>query len=201
MKMARGETPASFYSVFDTAMGPCGLAWNADGLTRFQLPERDLAATEKRLMERTGAARAETLPDWIEATIEAVRRYAQGEAADFASVPLDMSRLSDFHRRIYKALSAVPWGQTTTYGDLARTIGEPGASRAIGHAMSRNPFPLIVPCHRVLAKGNRIGGFSAHGGAVTKTKMLALEGLKADADTPLLPGLLSEPQQQKSRRA
>ena len=107
---------------------------------------------------------------------------------DFADVALDLGSVGDFQRRIYDATRALVWGQTATYGDLARQAGSPGAARAVGQAMGHNPVPIIVPCHRVLAAGRRIGGFSAYGGALTKERLLAMEGIHLGG-TPLLPGL------------
>jgi methylated-DNA-[protein]-cysteine S-methyltransferase len=120
----------------------------------------------------------------------AVERYAAGKRIDFSMLALDLQGVGDFHRQIYEAARRVGWGETVTYGELARRVGSPGAARAVGQAMGRNPIPLIIPCHRVLASGHKIGGFSAFGGAVTKTRLLALEGVHLDQGTPLLPGLL-----------
>jgi methylated-DNA-[protein]-cysteine S-methyltransferase len=113
-----------------------------------------------------------------------------GERIDFSAIMLDLAGVGPFHRGIYEALRRVGWGETTTYGALARQIGDPGASRAVGQAMGRNPIPVIIPCHRVLASGGKPGGFSAFGGAVTKQRLLALEGVHLDGGWPLLPGLL-----------
>jgi methylated-DNA-[protein]-cysteine S-methyltransferase len=95
----------------------------------------------------------------------------------FAEVALDLSGVPDFHRRAYEQLLTVGWGQTVTYGDLARQLGDVGLSRAVGQAMGANPTPLVIPCHRVLASDGKPGGFSAPGGAASKVKMLALEGV------------------------
>jgi methylated-DNA-[protein]-cysteine S-methyltransferase len=120
----------------------------------------------------------------------AVERYLAGKSVDFSKVDLDLAGVGDFHRQIYAATRRVGWGETVTYGELARRVGSPGAARAVGQAMGRNPIPIIVPCHRVLASGRKIGGFSAFGGAVTKARLLELEGVHLDDGTPLLPGLL-----------
>ncbi len=113
-----------------------------------------------------------------------------GERIDFSGIALDLAGVGPFHRSIYEALCRVGWGETTTYGALARQAGDVGASRAVGQAMGRNPIPIIIPCHRVLASGGKPGGFSAFGGAVTKQRLLALEGVHLDGGAPLLPGLL-----------
>jgi methylated-DNA-[protein]-cysteine S-methyltransferase len=117
-----------------------------------------------------------------------LQRYFAGEEVNFSDVAVDLSGLSDFQQKLYQLLRGVGWGQTTTYGELARALGCPDA-RDVGQAMGKNPVPIIVPCHRVLAAGSKIGGFSAPGGAVTKEKLLALEGVHVHGGTPRLPGL------------
>jgi methylated-DNA-[protein]-cysteine S-methyltransferase len=190
--MTSPDAPAPMdagYNVFETAAGPCGLAWSAEGLTQVQLPEANRAATEARLSRRSGAHRCEAPPAWIAAISDRMRSYFEGAENDFADVPLDLRGVSAFNARVYAALRMIGWGQATSYGALAIAIGEPGAARAIGAAMGANPWPLIVPCHRVLAASGRIGGFSAHGGQDTKRHMLQLERIDADGAAPLLPGL------------
>ena len=168
-------------------MGACGVAWSAEGLLRLQLPEADRGVTERRLGQ--GAARAQQPPAAMQRAIDDVRRYLDGEAVDFTAIALDLTGVGEFHRRIYAAARGIGWGATATYGELARRVGVPGATRAVGQAMGRDPVPLIVPCHRVLAAGGAIGGFSAHGGARTKQRLLALEGVRLASDTPRLPGI------------
>lgn len=185
---------AQHYRVLDSALGPIGIAWTEAGLTRLQLPDRDAARTERRLAERLGAARWDgPWPDAITATVKALQAYAAGEAITFEETRLSFEGVPDFNARIYRALRQVAWGKTTTYGALANAVGEPGAARAVGVAMGRNPWPIIVPCHRVLAAQGKIGGFSAPGGAATKQVLLRLEGASwsgDDRDAPLLPGLV-----------
>jgi methylated-DNA-[protein]-cysteine S-methyltransferase len=177
------------YCLFDTAIGPCGLAWNEHGVTRLQLPESDRGATEKRLS--AGAAKAShAMPPAIDQLITDIQNYMSGHGVDFASVAVDLTDIEAFERKVYAAARSIPWGRTLSYGELARQIGSPGAARAVGQALSHNPVPIIIPCHRILAKGRRIGGFSAHGGAVTKERLLALEGVRVEARTPLLPGIV-----------
>lgn len=183
------------FTVFDTALGPMGVAWNDDGLTRLQLPDRSAAATARLIKQRLDATRHEECPPLeIAATIKALTAYAAGDCTDFAETRLSFAGIPEFNARIYQALREVPWGETTTYGALAKAVGEPGAARAVGMAMGRNPWPIIVPCHRVLAAQKKIGGFSAPGGATTKEKLLRLEGSAwagNDPAAPLLPGLLA----------
>lgn len=179
------------YCLFDTAIGPCGVAWSERGLTRVQLPESGRSATERRLKARSGGTRAEVPPLQIKQLIAEIQRYATGERVDFSSTALDLSKVGPIDREICTAARSIGWGATTTYGDLARQTGTPGDARGVGQAMSRNPMPIVIPCHRVLAKGNKLGGFSAYGGTVTKERLLALEGVRVDDDALLLPGLFS----------
>lgn len=185
------ETDAPMrYCLFDTDIGPMGLAWSEHGLTRLQLPESDRGATEKRLRGRSESAVAAEPPPQIVKAIAQIRSYLAGERIAFSGIELDLAGVGEFHRTIYDALRRIGWGETTTYGALARQAGDPGASRAVGQAMGRNPIPVIIPCHRVLASGGKAGGFSAFGGADTKQRLLALEGVRLGEGTPLLPGLL-----------
>jgi methylated-DNA-[protein]-cysteine S-methyltransferase len=162
------------YCLFDTAIGTCGIAWNEHGLTRLQLPERDPSATGQRLRANTAGASGNA-PAAIAQVVTNVQRYMQGESIDFSAVVIDLAQIEPFGRKVYEAARAVRWGQTQSYGALARQIGAPGAARAVGRALSRNPVPIIIPCHRILAKGHRVGGFSAYGGTLTKERLLALE--------------------------
>ena len=186
--MAGPQTDPRHSILFDTAIGMCGLAWSANGVTRLQLPESDRSTTGNRLGQDTtdpGTA----APPQVEAAIAALRRYFSGERVDFAGVVLDLSDRAPFHRAAYAEARKLGWGETATYGDIARRLGEPGAARAVGRAMAENPIAIIIPCHRVLGAGTWIGGFSAYGGIVTKERLLALEGVHPGG-TPMLPGLL-----------
>jgi methylated-DNA-[protein]-cysteine S-methyltransferase len=177
------------YRLFDTVIGACGIAWSERGLTRLTLPEADRGATEQRA--RRGAARpSETAPAAIDQLIARIQSYMTGQSIDFASVVVDLTGTGSFEQKVYDAARCIPWGQTASYGELARRAGSPDAARAVGTALSRNPVPIIVPCHRILAKGHRIGGFTAPGGIFTKERLLALEGVRVEAGTPLLPGFV-----------
>ena len=162
--------------LFETPFGVCGLAWSARGVTSFQLPEADAAETAARLARRGVPAAP---PSAIEAARDALRRYFAGEAVDLDGIVLDLGGVPPSERGVYDETRRIGRGETTTYGVLAARVGAPGAARAIGRAMGRNPIPVIVPCHRVLASGDRMGGFSAHGGTVTKERLLRLEGAAA----------------------
>lgn len=171
---------------FDTAIGRCGIAWTANGVVGLQLPEETEAATVERLVERFPAL-AESAPDGAAASaIDTVVGLMAGKDVDLAAVRLDFDNVSPFHRQVYETLRRTPRGTTVTYGELAAMAGSPGAARAVGTALRRNPLAVLVPCHRVVAAGGKLGGFSAAGGPCTKTRMLGIEGVDfgAVAATP-----------------
>jgi methylated-DNA-[protein]-cysteine S-methyltransferase len=180
--------PRRGYRLIETAIGTCGIAWSEQGVTRLQLAERDSRATERGL--RRDSEIAAQPPPEVERLVVQLQRYCAGEPVAFESALLDLGGVSAFHRRIYDAARCIGWGHTVTYGELARLAGSPEAARAVGQALGRNPIPIIIPCHRILASGGKIGGFSAFGGARTKERLLALEGVAPGSEAPLLPGLL-----------
>jgi methylated-DNA-[protein]-cysteine S-methyltransferase len=184
--------PRPRYCLFDTAIGVIGLAWSGLGLTRLQLPEAEARATERRLRAHLGQADAEDPPAPIRQAIADLKRYCTGARADFATVVLDLSGASPFERKVCEAARGVGWGETASYGWLARQIAAPGAARAVGQALARNRVAIIIPCHRILASGKGIGGFSAFGGARAKARLLALENVNLGEEAPLLPGLLPQ---------
>jgi methylated-DNA-[protein]-cysteine S-methyltransferase len=169
------------YLIFETASGFCGIAWNNVGITRFQLPSRNAATTERILRRRVPGAETGAPTPYVAEAVAAVQRYFEGEETDFSSFKLDLSGQDALFQRIYAAARQVGWGRTTTYGALAKQLGlGPEAARDVGQAMANNPVALIVPCHRVLAAGGKLGGFSAPGGSSTKARMLALEGIRVE---------------------
>lgn len=162
------------YCLFDTEFGLCGLAWSERGLTHVQLPEADAAATRARL-EKRGAVEGEP-PEAVAGALERLRAYFAGAETDFADLAVELpAATGDERRRIYDAARALRWGETASYGEVARRAGLPGGARAVGQAMAANPLPIVIPCHRVLAAGDRLGGFSAYGGVLTKERLLVLE--------------------------
>lgn len=167
------------YCLIATAIGPVGLAWSGQGLVRLQLPYADAATTIERLIGRLSEPAEAHPPAWLEATVVRVQRYFAGTKVDFSDAPLDFDGLPEFLQRLYRELLTIGWGETITYGELAERMGSPGGAQAVGQAMGRNPIPVIVPCHRVLAAGNKPGGFSAPGGASTKLRLLELEDRKS----------------------
>jgi methylated-DNA-[protein]-cysteine S-methyltransferase len=166
------------FSLFDTALGRCGIAWDERGIVSVQLPEPDDAATRARLLRRAVGAEEKAPPPDVQRVVDGIAALMLGHPVDFASVELNMDGVPEFHRRVYEAASAVPAGRMVTYGDIAKQLGDPGAAQAVGQALGANPFPVIVPCHRVVAAGGKTGGFSAPGGARTKLRMLAIERAK-----------------------
>jgi methylated-DNA-[protein]-cysteine S-methyltransferase len=155
------------HATFTTSLGTCAIAWNDAGLTRFLLPDPERGTSDTE---------AEP-PAWVRAVIERVRRHLDGEPQDFSDVRYDFSRLPKFHRAVLLAALTIRPGHTATYGDIAQQIGETlAASRAVGAALGDNPWPLLIPCHRVVAASGKLTGFSGPGGVATKAKLLALEG-------------------------
>lgn len=173
------------YTLFETAIGHCAVAWNTAGIVALQLPESSLAATVARVREKVPGAAPRPPPPVTQRAIAAIERLLLGGAETLSTIELDLSTLSPFYRRVYAAARAIPAGETLTYGQLAERVGEPGAARAVGQAMARNPFPLIVPCHRVMAARGGVGGFSAHGGIATKLRLLHIEGVALQQALPL----------------
>ncbi len=183
------------FALFDTPLGRSAIVWREDAIQRTLLPERD-AATTLQLVQRMFPDAVIAEPDGpIAAAADGMRSLLEGGREDLRDAPLDMTGLDRFSVAVYQVLRAVGPGQTITYGALAERAGAPSAARAVGVALGRNPFPIIVPCHRVLAAGGRTGGFSAPGGVVTKLEILTRErarvgetpGLFDDLGLPLSP--------------
>lgn len=176
----RAAVQKTAYTLFDTPLGACGVAWRNDGkepqVIAFQLPEANAGMTEARIAQKSSAAKARIIPPKIKALIKRVNLHFSGDAQDFQDIAIDLDGLGPFAREVYAIARKIPSGRTATYGELAGRAGSPGAARAVGQAMGKNPIPLIIPCHRVLAAGRKLGGFSAHGGLSTKARMLELEG-------------------------
>jgi methylated-DNA-[protein]-cysteine S-methyltransferase len=165
--------------IFDTALGMFGIGWTEAGVARVQLPGLDRDGLLARI-NREGAVQG--VPSRrIEAVIARIEDYADGEMVTFSAADVDLAGVPAFHRRAYTALLEFGWGRTTSYGELAQALGDRTLARAVGQAMGANPVPLLVPCHRVLASTGKPGGFSAPGGAESKLRMLALEGVSVGA--------------------
>ncbi|MBV1694194.1 MAG: methylated-DNA--[protein]-cysteine S-methyltransferase [Hyphomicrobiales bacterium] len=181
--------PGRFFSLVDTALGVIALEWSHTGLTKLRLPEADAEAMAERLARDASRVADKARPQFVAAAVSDLENYADGSPVDFGHLPLDLSGCSPFEQAVYRHALGIAYGKTTTYGDIARALGDIGHSRAVGQALGRNPLAIIVPCHRVLAAGGKSGGFSAFGGRVTKARLLQLEGASLPGDEPTLPGL------------
>lgn len=163
------------FALFETAIGRCGIAWGDHGVVGVRLPEENESGMRARLLRRFPGARQAVPPAPVQLAIDGIVKLLRGEAVDLRAVKLDLEAVPPFRRRIYEAARRIPPGNTLSYGEVAVRAGAPGAARAVGQAMANNPFPIIVPCHRVLAAGGKVGGFSARGGVLTKRRLLAIE--------------------------
>ena len=164
------------YTLFDSAIGRCGVAWNARGIIAVQLPQQNEQQTLKRIMQRCGEIDDAPPPACVQRAIDAMIDLLAGAKRDLTDVVLDLDGVPDFNRSVYDIARTIPSGKTLTYGDIAKKLGGVDLSRDVGQALGRNPCPIVVPCHRVLAAGDKPGGFSANGGVVTKLKLLEIEG-------------------------
>lgn len=176
---------ADSFVLFDTAVGRCGIAWGARGIVGVQLPEASEDATRARILRRCPDAHEVPPPPAVQHAVDGIIALLQGEAADLSTVELDLDGVPPFHRRVYELARAIVPGETVSYGEIAAQLGAAGSARAVGQALARNPFAIVVPCHRVLAAGSKVGGFSANGGATTKLRLLSLERARTD-DAPTL---------------
>jgi methylated-DNA-[protein]-cysteine S-methyltransferase len=172
-------------ALFDTPIGACGIAWRPAGLAGVQLPEASSESTLHRLQRRFPALAPASPPGWVGEAIDAIRALLSGNAVDLGFVPLDFDGTGEFEASVWRTARAIPPGRTTTYGALAAKLGDPRAAQAVGRALGRNPWPIVVPCHRVTGAEGRTGGFSAPGGTATKLKLLELEGALAAESLPL----------------
>ena len=148
---------------FETAIGDCGLRWSEAGLTRVYLPQTAAKPS------------AGEPPAFVREAAAAITALFEGEPRDLREVPLDFTGVPEFHARVFAALRLVDPGELCSYGDLAKAVGAPNGAQAVGRAMGSNPFPIVVPCHRVLSSTGALHGFSAPGGIVTKRRMLEIE--------------------------
>ena len=170
---------AVFFTLFETAIGPCAIAWSDRGVTSVWLPERTDTQTRARVSRRFPRALESTPPPFVAHAVENIVALLEGEARDLTDIPLDFDdAVPEFHRRVYDVTRTIKPGTTLSYGAIAARLGEPDAARAVGQALGRNPIPIIVPCHRVLAADGGTGGFSAPGGTATKLQLLAIEGAR-----------------------
>ena len=176
---------ASAFTLFDTPIGTCGLVWGARGIAGLQLPESTAEATLARVKRRWAGVVETTPPAGVQRALDRVQALLAGEPASLGDIPLDLDAAPEFHRKVYEVARTIPPGQTMTYGEIARRIGAPHESRAVGQALGKNPIAIIVPCHRVLGADGKMGGFSAGGGVATKRRILEIEGAPALGAGPL----------------
>lgn len=173
--------------VVETDLGFMALAWSDQGLTRLSLPEPTREGSARHMLKWAVTpvlGDEDGLPPFVADAVALVRRYASGETVDFRILTLDLDGVDLFRRAIYTAALRLAQGETTTYGELAEQAGFPKMARETGQALGRNPLPLVIPCHRILAAGGKIGGFSAPGGATTKERMLRHEGVALSPPSP-----------------
>jgi methylated-DNA-[protein]-cysteine S-methyltransferase len=163
-------------ALFDTAIGRCGIVWGERGINGVQLPMGSEEKTRARIRQRYGDIAEASPPDEVQRAIEGIMELLAGKPNDLSDVVLDLDGVPEFNRGVYDIARTIPPGKTMTYGDIAKRLGGVELSRDVGQALGRNPCPIVVPCHRVLAAGGKPGGFSANGGVTTKLKMLAIEG-------------------------
>ena len=177
-------TPQAF-TVFETALGACALAWGEGGVLGVRFPDPDRAALRDAVRRVWPQAAPAEPSGAVAQTLIDIQAHCRGEPRSFADALLDLRGVPEFHRQVYAAARAIPCGQTLTYGEMAARLGAPGAARAVGEALGRNPRPIIVPCHRILAAGGGKGGFSAPGGVGAKMRLLEIEGALAVERLPL----------------
>jgi methylated-DNA-[protein]-cysteine S-methyltransferase len=167
------------YSIFDTGIGRCGIAWGYSGIIGVQLPEAREIETRKRLFQLYPDAREMRPSMNIEMAIEGIVALLRGDPSDLADVTLDMTGIHAFNQRVYELTRAIPRGETRTYGDIAARLGTPGAAHSVAQAIAKNPFMIIVPCHRVLEAGGYADKISPNGGVISKRRLLSIEGAGA----------------------
>jgi methylated-DNA-[protein]-cysteine S-methyltransferase len=168
------------FALFDTAIGVCAIAWGPRGIHSVQLPMGSEEKTRARVRQRHGEIAQAQPPVAVQRAIDRIVALLAGQSDDLMDIELDLDDVPAFHRGVYDIARTIPPGQTMTYGDIAKRLGGVELAREVGQALGRNPCPIVVPCHRVLAAGNKPGGFSANGGVVTKLKMLEIEGARVN---------------------
>jgi methylated-DNA-[protein]-cysteine S-methyltransferase len=175
--------PELEFTLFDTAIGCCGIVWSARGVAGVQLPEASEAATRARVLRRFRAAQEALPPPAVKHAMDGIMALLRGEARDLSDVTIDDEGTPEFNARVYAVARKIPRGQTMTYGEIAERLGDKLLAREVGTALGQNPCPIIMPCHRVLAAGGKTGGFSAPGGIVTKLRLLTIEGAQPGGPT------------------
>lgn len=178
------------YTIFDTGIGRCGIAWGDRGVIGVQLPEARELETRKRLFQLYPGAREQRPPSNVEIAIEGMVALLHGDPADLSDVILDMSGIHVFYQRVYELTRAIPRGETRTYGEVAARLGTPSAAHSVAQAIARNPFMIIVPCHRVLEAGRYADRIAPNGGVISKRRLLSIEGVVSPSSKTLFDVLL-----------
>jgi methylated-DNA-[protein]-cysteine S-methyltransferase len=178
------------YTIFDTAVGRCGIAWGDAGILGVQLPEAREIETRRRMLRQYPDARELRPPLNVEIAIDGIVALLRGQPGDLSDVTLDMSGIQAFNQRVYAFTRTIPHGETRTYGEVAGGLRASGATHSVAQAISRNPFMIIVPCHRVLEAGSYADQISPNGGAISKRRLLSIEGARATSSKTLFDVLL-----------
>lgn len=178
------------YTIFDTAIGRCGIIWSGTGVVAVQLPEAREIDTRRRIFQAHPEAREQQPPLNTELAIEGIVGLLQGTDPDFSDVSLDAGAVLAFNRRVYEYTCTIPRGETRTYHEIAKALGASGAAYSVAQAIAKNPYMLIVPCHRVLEAGNYADRISPYGGVISKRRLLSLEGAHPVASKTLFEVLL-----------
>ncbi len=185
------------YTIFDTAVGRCGIVWSDAGIVGVQLPEAREIDTRRRIFQVYPEAREQRPPLNAEIAIEGIAALLHGEASDLSDVALDMAGHLAFEQRVYQFARGIPRGETRTYNEVAAGLRASGAVHSVAQVIARNPFMIIVPCHRVLEVGHYADRISPFGGSISKRRLLSIEGTCATAGTTLfdvlLPGAIPRP--------
>lgn len=166
------------YTIFDTGIGRCGMAWGDLGIIGVQLPEAREIETRRRMLRQYPEARELPPPVSVEIAIEGIAALLRGEPADLSGVTLDMSGIRHFDQRVYGFTRTIPRGETRSYAEIAAGLRLSSAAYAVAQALARNPFVIIVPCHRVLEAGGYADKISANGGAISKRRLLSIDGAR-----------------------
>lgn len=174
------------YTIFDTMIGRCGIAWGQAGIVGVQLPEAREIETRRRLYQLYPEAREQRPPPNVEVAIEGIVALLRGQPGDLSDVTLDVSGIHAFNLRVYRLAQAIPRGETRTYGEIAAGLGASGAVHSVAQALARNPFVIIVPCHRVLEAGSYADRMSPHGGSISKRRLLSIEGARGAVSSKTL---------------
>ncbi len=180
-----GIMSATGFTLFATAVGDCAVAWNSVGLTGVWLPEATVARLRARIARRFPRLHEAAAPTGVAEAISAIQRLLEGERIDLGDVRIDASQLDVFDRQVYAAARTIAPGRVLTYAALAQRVGGSASARAVGQSLGRNPFPIVVPCHRIVAAHGELGGFSAPGGAATKRRLLTIENARLEGPSDL----------------